>query len=1139
MVYKYEEVLQSTLDYFQGDKLATDAWIKKYALKNELGEFVERTPDDMHRRLSRKFAQAEARYSNPLSEEEIYGFFKNFSKIVPQGSPMSAVGNDYRYQSLSNCFVIESPYDSYGGIMKTDEEQAQIMKRRGGVGFDISTIRPKGMPTANAAGTTDGIGVFMQRYSNTTKEVAQGGRRGALMIVCSVHHPEIETFITIKRDLNLVTSANVSIKLSDEFMQAVKDGCDYEQRFPVQKNAKHTVKRMVNARELWNKIIASAHSVGDPGLLFWDRIVEQSPADAYADLGFETLATNPCIVGSTLIAVADGRNAVSIQQLVEENKDVPVYSTNTHTGAVEIKMGRNPRKTGENVEVWKLTLDDGSTLIATPNHKILCRDLTYRLLRDLLPGDSIFPFNSFNSNGYRQICNVGAQMSGGARRNRRQYRLIYEYARGELPNAKTHDIHHVDFDGLNDNIDNLRLMLREEHIRLHADKMTGKNNPYYLMTNEWKVKFARHSGKMNGRYSGVTNEELLCYAQKLFERDGRITKRTWQKFAKENNISAFVNGDFRFGSWNNFVNQVASNHKVVSIERCGEQDVYNITVDDNHNYHVITSYADEKFVVSSGICVKNCGELPLCAQDSCRLLLQNLYTCVIDPFTADAKFDWDEFKRVTQVAQRLSDDLVDLEMEAIDRILSKINADPEPEGVKRRERDLWIAIKAKTAQGRRTGLGITGLGDCLAALGIKYGSKKSIKMTDEIYRTLAIESYRASCVLAKERGTFPVFDRTREINHPYLTKVLEQDKELLALYNEHGRRNISNLTTSPAGTVSILTKTTNGIEGGMFFDTVRRRKLNADDTMSPVDFVDEHGERWQEYTYTHPKFNTWMEITGKTDQKESPYWNAMCNDVDWVASIELLAAAQKWVDHSISKTVNLPADVSPDVVNQCYMKAWESGCKGCTVYRAGSKGDIISDASKKTTSTTIQPTTIIESHAPKRPTMLLCHVHKCSVKGEAWTIIVGLFEDKPYEIFGGLSKYVEIPRKVKNGRLKKNGKKDGVATYNLEFGDDDDPSIIKDIVDTFDNPTAGAFTRTLSLSLRHGIPVQYIVEQLQKDKHSDITSFSRVIARVLKDYIPNGTISNGSLRDCPECHAKLVYVGGCVNCSSCSWTLCS
>lgn len=824
MVYTKDDVQKATLEYFQGDELATDAWIKKYALKNEGGELLELTPDDTHRRLSREFARIEARYVQPMSEEEIYSYFKNFSRIVPQGSPMSAVGNPYRYQSISNCFVIESPYDSYGGIMKTDEEQAQIMKRRGGVGFDISSIRPKGMLTANAAGTTDGIGVFMQRYSNTTKEVAQGGRRGALMITCSVHHPEIETFITIKRDLNLVTSANVSIKLTDDFMNAVRENREYEQRWPVQKNAKHVVKRMVNARDVWKKIIASAHAVGDPGLLFWDRVVEMSPADVYADLGFETVSTNPC------------------------------------------------------------------------------------------------------------------------------------------------------------------------------------------------------------------------------------------------------------------------------------------------------------------------GELPLCAWDSCRLLLQNLYTFVIDPFAPNAKFDWDNFKKNTHVAQRLSDDLVDLELEAIDRILTKIDSDPEPESVKRREREMWEQIRSTTSQGRRTGLGITGLGDTMAALGIKYGSKKSIKFTDEVYRTLAIESYRASCELARERGTFAVFDRERERENPFIQRIMNEDEMLRMSYTINGRRNIANLTTAPAGSMSILMKLTNGIESAMFIETRRRRKMTNEDTSIP-DFIDHLGDRWQEYTFVHPKFKVWQDVTGNVDVKDSPYHGALINDIDWVASIDVLASAQKWVDHAISKTVNLPEDASLETVEQCYMKAWENGCKGCTVYRAGSKGDVISDASKKKT-ITIQPKSIVESHAPKRPQTLDCDVHKCTIKGEAWTIIVGMFDNKPYEVFGGLSKYVEIPRKIKKGRLKKNGKKDGVATYNLEFGDDDDLMIIKDIVDTFDNATQGAFTRTLSLALRHGIPVQYIVEQLQKDKKSDITSFSRVIARVLKDYIPDGTEIGGVLAECPECHAKLVYHGGCVGCSKCAWSLC-
>jgi len=826
MPHSKEDVRKATLEYFEGDVLPTDAWMNKYALKNERDEFMELTPDDTHKRISRCFSSVESKYPNPVPEDVIYEALKGFKRIIVQGSPMSGIGNTYQVQSLSNCFVVSSPEDSYGGILKTDEEMCQVLKRRGGVGMDITNIRPKGLRTANSARTTDGIGVFMMRYSNSCREAAQGGRRGALLMSCDVRHPEIDTFITIKRDPRMVTGANVSTKIPDSFMQAVVDGKSYEQRWPVKSSIPQLI-REVDAREQWKKIVSSAWEFADPGVMFSDTIERYTISDAYAPLGYKSITCNPC------------------------------------------------------------------------------------------------------------------------------------------------------------------------------------------------------------------------------------------------------------------------------------------------------------------------GEIQLPEKGSCILALLNISSYVSKPFTSEAELDVVAIDKYAMLCARLLDDLVDLELDAIDRIIAKIDSDPESEDVKLREKNLWLSIRQKTHDSRRVGLGVTGVGDAIAMLGLKYGSRESISIVSKIYKTIAVASYKESCILAGERGTFPIFDRKLEETHPFLQRLIEESEELRELYEKNGRRNIANLTTAPAGTVSVCARTTSGIEPLLFMNEVRKRKLYEYETDVSVDYVDEVGDRWHNYERSHYGIELWKKVTGKTDVKESPYHGSTCEDIDWIASVDLQAAAQHYIDHSVSKTVNLPSTATVEDVERVYMRAWKSGCKGITVYRASTKDAVIKDASSVSEdSESLQPQTIVESHAPRRPKTLDCDVHKCSIKGEAWTIIVGLFDGKPYEVFGGLSKYVEIPRKIKKGAIVKNGKKDGISTYNLEFGEDDSKFIIKDVVNTFDNPLYGAHTRTLSLSLRHGIPIQYIVESLVRDKTSDMTSFSRVIARVLKGYIPDGTKVNDDVKKCPDCGSKLVYQSGCVACSSCTWSKC-
>ena len=816
----FDSAFKESLGYFNDDSLAANVFVSKYALIDKDGNLHESTPDDMHRRLAKEFARVESNYPNPLTYDEIYSLFKDFKYVVPQGSPMSGVGNPYQVQSISNCFVIEAPHDSYGGILKTDQELVQIAKRRGGVGFDISTIRPKGRSTGNCARTTDGIEVFMDRFSNSCREVAQNGRRGALMLTISVHHPQVLDFIKIKKDLNRVTGANISVRLTDEFLDAVRSKSEYELRWPVD-SQEPDVSYHTDAVKIWNEIIDAAHACAEPGLLFWDTATSMSPADIYSPEGFGSQSTNPC------------------------------------------------------------------------------------------------------------------------------------------------------------------------------------------------------------------------------------------------------------------------------------------------------------------------GEIILSPYDSCRLMVVNLYSFVSNRFTPEATFDWPLFADVVQKAQRLMDDMVDLEIEQVNKILAKIDADPEPDDVKAIERNLWLKIKERALQGRRTGLGVTAVGDTLASLGVTYGSEESTEIVEEIYKALAVNAYRSSCVMAQERGPFPIHDHDREMNHAFLTRIWEEDPEIYGLNKEFGRRNIALTTTAPAGSVSTLTQTTSGIEPAYMLKYTRRKKLTQNDVNANVDFVDDSGDKWQEYDVYHHGFKEWMDTTGLTDINESPYHNATAVEIDWVQKVKMQAAAQKWICHAISNTTNIPTSTTVDTVKKIYMEGWDTGCKGVTVYRDGSRtGVLVAEGSK-------EASTFEENNAPSRPLELECSIHHANIKGEAWTILVGLLDNKPYEVMGGLQKYIEIPKKYKEGTIIKHPYKTRNSRYDLVIGKNGDTFTIKDIVSVFDNPNHAGFTRTISLALRHGAPIHYIVEQLQKDTEMDMFSFSKVIARVLKTYISNGTKPGNTI--CENCKAEdsLMYQEGCVTCTSCGHSKCS
>lgn len=898
--YTRDEVRAASLAFFSGDEMPADVYVEKYALRDSNNNFYESNPAETAVRLAKEFARADAKYPNPLHETFIYSKLMNvnlvmsgtiyesiddvakrtsgYGEIIPQGSPMSAMGNHLQVQSLSNCFVIDPPQDSYGGILHSDQEQVQIMKRRGGVGFDVSLIRPKGQATSNAARTTDGIGVFMERFSNTCREVAQGGRRGALMLTISIKHPEIETFINIKRDKTKVTGANISIRTDDAFMQAVQDDDNFILQWPVDvplDEAKIT--KVVKARDIWEQIIDAAWYSAEPGILFWDTATKMSPADAYSHVGYASKATNPC------------------------------------------------------------------------------------------------------------------------------------------------------------------------------------------------------------------------------------------------------------------------------------------------------------------------AELILSAYDSCRLQIVDLRKFVDNPWTKKAKFNFKRFEESVKIAQRLLDNLVDLEIEAVDRIIAKIKEDPESEIVRRVEIELWEKIKKAASGARRTGLGITALGDTLAMVDVKYGSKKSIVFVESIYKALALASYKSSIELAEERGAFPVYDWEVEKDHPFLKRIYDAlPAEYQEKWKKFGRRNIANLTTAPVGSISMCLKSTSGIECLFSLqEYTRRRKVEAGPDVQ-VDFVDDSGDSWQEYKVYHQGVQDWVDATGETGIQKSPYAGACASDFEWESGVALQAAAQKWVCHSISRTANLPKNATHKTISQIYMTAWESGCKGFTVYRDESRSGVLLTGRKAQEWMTgiadeelqrsieigskhlhVMPKLYIEFlneaadellkreegitstipseilvRAPQRPKRLPCDLHRARVmvngESETYLVLVGLLDDKPYEIFCGLSKHVDLPRKYEKGWIVKNGRKKpgNVATYNLAIGEDDDEIVFRDIVEQFDNPMYGAFSRTLSLALRHGIPIQYITEQIQKDKNSGISSWSRAIARMLKNYIPDGTTASTD-KVCPECDTEgVVYQQSCPSCMSCGWTKC-
>lgn len=843
-IYSYEEAFNASCEYFRGDELAARVWVNKYALKDSFGNIYEKTPNDMHRRLAKELARIESKYNNPMSEDEIFDLIKDFKYIIPQGSPMAGIGNNYQVGSLSNCFVIglDGTPDSYGGIIKIDEEQVQLMKRRGGVGHDLSHIRPKGSPVKNSALTSTGLVPFMERYSNSTREVAQDGRRGALMLSVSIKHPDSEAFIDAKMTEGKVTGANVSVRIDDEFMKAVEAQTEYTQTYPIDsENPKY--KKTIDAVALWRKIVHNAWQSAEPGVLFWDTITRESVPDCYADLGFKTISTNPC------------------------------------------------------------------------------------------------------------------------------------------------------------------------------------------------------------------------------------------------------------------------------------------------------------------------GEIPLCPYDSCRLIAINLYSYVVNPFTKDAYFDYDLFRKHVASAQRMMDDIIDLEMEKIDRILAKIESDPETLEVKTTELNLWNKIRRKTLQGRRAGVGTTGEGDMIAAMGLRYGTVEATDFSVEVHKTLALAAYGSSVNMAKERGAFEVFDAEREKNNPFINRLKDADPKLYDDMVKYGRRNIACLTIAPTGTTSLMTQTTSGIEPVFLPVYKRRRKVNPNDPSVRIDFVDENGDAFEEYVVYHHKFITWMQINGiqvkqdcsqeEIDEliKRSPYYKATSNDINWLEKVNMQGRIQKWVDHSISVTINLPSDVSEDLINDLYLQAWKVGCKGCTVYRDGSRSGVLVATQKEKKKEKEKEVIAVEEHnVLKRPIELEADVVRFQNNKEKWIAFIGLVNGKPYEIFTGLADDddgIFCPKSVSKGKIIKAIDDLGNKRYDFQFINKRGyKTTIEGLSDKF-NPEYWNYAKLISGVLRYGMPIDKVIKlvnSLELNSES-INTWKMGVERALKKYLPNGTQASG--QKCPHCGQEtLVYQEGCLICTSCGTSRC-
>jgi ribonucleotide reductase alpha subunit len=1187
--YTYEEAFIKSKEYFKEDELATTIFLDKYALKNKEGEILEDTPDKMHKRIAKEFARVEKnKFKKPLTEEDIYNYFKDFKYIIPQGSGLSGIGDKYRYTSLSNCFVGRSPVDSYSGICKTDEEIVNISKRRGGVGIDISNLRPKGSATTNASKTSTGIVSFMQRFSNTIREVGQAGRRGALIITISIHHPEILNFITAKTDLKKVTGANLSIRLTDEFFEALEKNEQYEQRFPVDAK-KENIKfsQMVDAKKIWDEIIKNAHAMGEPGLLMWNNIIRESPADCYKE--FKTISTNPSLRKNTLVSTDKG--VFPIRELAENDYNVKVRNLRGEW------HNCNVFKSGHDKQLMKITFSNKQVVYCTPEHKWPILNTTNNIInkytgkvlkkktKDLEKQDKIY-FPSFSNpinnkgckyskeDGFVLGWNLGDGWTSYHKVNKsRQYGFIFskediDCKIGDKVLNYTNKIAKINSTLKQDHNTNSYTYCTTDTSVINSFEEKGlyskkEGIPYSI----WEGNKEYIKGFIDGLFSadgcirtsdkisrcGIilvsSHKKIISDIQKLLNFYGirssykkTITKsptfpngKTYnKKYTRFDLVISGINV-LKFGKYFSLSNkskqekinkilkktisynskgriEYANNREYLSVRNIEEtniyEDVYDITVfDDTHT-----------FLMETGI-TGNCSELPLSELDSCRLLLLNLYSFVDDPFTNKAKFNFDKFYKHAQIAQRLMDDMIDLEIEHVERIINKIKKDPEPIDIKRDELELWEKIKATCQKGRRTGTGVNAVGDTIAACGYEYGSKKSIKFISEIFKTLKLGCYRSSVDMAKELGPFKVWNHKLEKKNPFLLRIKEEDEKLWKDMKKYGRRNIGLLTLAPSGSVSIETKTTSGIEPLFQLSYIRRKKINENDNNTIVDFEDANGDKWQEFEVFHPKVKIWKEVTGESDITKSPWYGCCAEDINWEARVELQATANRHIDHSISSTINLPEDVPIKEVSKIYTSAWKKGVKGITVYRKNCRSGVLVDKNKEKG--------IQKNTAPKRPRNLPCDIFHVSVKGEPFFVIVGKLYGEPYEVFAG--KNGVISKSIKHGIVRKR-KRGSYILHNIENDD-----ILHGDIGKYVTDEQETITRLISSNLRHGCDVGFIVHQLEKTT-GDLMSFSKAVSRVLKKYIKEGASVHGE--ECPECENKLIRAEGCISCSNCSWSRC-
>ena len=1160
--YAIEQLEEAALSYFDNDSLASNVWTNKYALKLN-GKFTELSPTDTIKRITDEIYRMECKFPNSLSYEEIHNNLKDFQNFIFGGSILFGLGNPYQISSLGNCFFIDNKSDSYGGIMNIDETMAQLMKRRGGVGITIENLRPNTAIVNNSAQSSTGAVSFMSRYDKTTQEVAQDGRRGALMISMHVNHPDILDFIKAKDNTKKINNANISVKVTDEFIKAANEDQDYILSWPVSdKQLKVTEQytynklyykdgtyiRRVRAKEIWDAIIKQAHKNAEPGVLFWDNITNESPADCYQDLGFKTIGTNPCIIGSTLIATADGRNAVTIKQLAEEGRDIPVYCLNDK-GKVEIQTMRNPKITGYKKPIYEVKLDDGNSVKCTENHKIRLKDGTYKEAKDLEYGDSLYTFNkhilSLNEIFHKSNSRSSDYMwiSGLGKGVHLEHRIIKRYKKAVENgyNAKIVD-NHVFVERECEECS--EKYWKNYDIREISFCSTSCSNNYLNRTTDINKRRTNSINKTYKKKGEIkTENQLKIYNDLKFYLKRDPLPNEWGLECKKNNISSRLGTKYSLKNWEELVEFSKDyNHKVVSVEFIGYENVYNGTADKWHNFFIGGFKSKNKANKDKFVFVNNlqCGEVPLSPDDSCRLASLILSNFVLNSYKKRAKIDWDKLEKTARFAQRVMDDIVSLEEEKILGIIKKIKADPEDIEIKRTELKTWEKILKVLRNGRRTGIGVLGLEDMLAKLNIQYGSKTATKLIDKIFRTIAVTCYKESVQLAKERGAFPIWNYEKEANNPFLSRVIANNfsNDEYNEYVKYGRRNIACLSIAPTGTLAILARTTSGIEPVFKIYYKRRRKVNANDENPTVAYVDEHGNEWEEYNVFHHEFIKWfsecderMQYGGAkgileelSDEKlkelisKSPWAGSESHDVDYLEKIRMQGVIQKWIDHSISVTHNLPENITLEEVDNIYYEAWKVGCKGCTIYREGSRIGVLLSKNNN------NGAEFKEHHAPKRPKVLEADYYLATSQGEKFAVVVGLYPktNKPFEIFAFRNPPINVHCKGKIIKVKKNHYK-----FESEKGEIDNLQLAAEFKE------ARSYTMLLSMLLRHGAPLGHIIHVAAKVDDS-LAGFSSVCRRMLSKYLDPEIQEE----KCPECGGSLVQEEGCTHCTECGFSKC-